>query len=583
MYPLQMNQLHHQQQQILHPLSPITPSLNLISPSGGHGALVDYPPKSPDDLASQSARKSLLSSNPTTPYHPQELQQQQQQRPYHQKQHRQPPPSIPLHLPTPNQAPLNRPTIPHQSLRLGHANQHPDQNLLSTFSEECKKMFYTGDPLATKNVENIIKNLPAGSKATYTKQMAIVRSQFHRDAASSRRAEVDKLLLDTLPSSIIIKAVGGDSSLSAMRSPRARQERIDRLKKFISAHCVRNMVGAHPFFNSLCAVLHLMSLPARKLGSGKRRVEWDIDLALFCEAGGEPFLADSIQLLKGVLGFEDHLKPLVASSLRSSFATSHTFDPDEDDDGAIDVVIGHVDGDDGLTLEERQELEVDESELTRLQQSEGPFADSSSLLVGEAYGQASGLKGKATLKGRDRSLSDPFLDPVPPAVPPQSSPRITVSPPATHDSTTDQNQPATPTNDDDHHRHPHQHRRSPTQNSLDAPPPSEIRIFRSPSYLTTPELRELIDVFPNFISVRTKSIRFDSTGQLDGTGVNSSEKLNKSPSSSEPKRHRRQDRSSPSGYVGHGVIRISVFEKDQGWKGTFLERIKMFIYRFLKL
>jgi hypothetical protein len=117
-----------------------------------------------------------------------------------------------------------------------------------------------------------------------------------------------------------------------MRSPRARQERLDRLKKFINAHCVRNMVGVHresspkktftsnqrknplltthchkqtkkknqAFFNSLCAVLHLMSLPARKSGSGKRRVEWEIDLALFCEAGGEPFLVDSIQFLKGV-------------------------------------------------------------------------------------------------------------------------------------------------------------------------------------------------------------------------------------------------------------------------------------------
>lgn len=177
--------------------------------------------------------------------------------------------------------------------------------------------------------------------------MASIRSQFHRDAANSRRAEVDKLLLDTIPSSLIIKSVGNDSSLSALRSPRARQERNDRLKKFINSHCVRNMVGVHrkshssfrfvvltmfffnsfpfffgcasiAFFSSLCAVLHLLLLPARKGGSGKRRIEWDIDLALFCEAGGEPFLRDSIEFLKGVSS-PIHFKNLINIDRRDSF------------------------------------------------------------------------------------------------------------------------------------------------------------------------------------------------------------------------------------------------------------------------
>jgi len=52
----------------------------------------------------------------------------------------------------------------------------------------------------------------------------------------------------------------------------------------------------------------------------------------------------------------------MGSSLRMSFATStKTYDADED--GAMDLVIGHLDGDDGLTLEERQELKVDDGEL----------------------------------------------------------------------------------------------------------------------------------------------------------------------------------------------------------------------------
>ncbi|PLW22705.1 hypothetical protein PCASD_13727 [Puccinia coronata f. sp. avenae] len=589
-----------------------------------HGFIqVDYPPKSPDELPSQAATRLLLSS-PHSQTHAQSL-------PQHS--HTLELTTIPLHLPKP------KPSIhphPHRPADLSADHQ---ASLLAHFSEECRKMFYTGDAIATKNVESIIKNLPAASKATYTKQMATVRSQFHRDAASSRRAEVDKLLLDTLPSSIIIKAVGNDSSLAAMRSPRARQERLDRLKKFMNAHCVRNMVGVHPFFNSLCAVLHLMSLPARKSGSGKRRVEWEIDLALFCEAGGEPFLVDSIQFLKGVLGFEDHLKPLVASSLRTSFATStNTYDAEEseDEDGALELVIGHEDGDDGLTLEERQELEVDTGELEALQ-GEGPFADSSSTFVEESYGQARGLKGKMTPKARDRALSDPFLDPAPPARPSpqrfvataaassleQASPRITVSPPATDEQTEhsscsmalDASAPAaelhpripsnTTTTPLDHHHHQQQphHRRSPTQNSLDAPPPTETRIFRSPSYLTTPELRELISLFPSFITVRTRPLKFDRHGTLD-----SSSALNSSSSSARAdaasRSRLRPSRSSPlsadysddstsspspisssstNTFAGHGVIRVSVFEKDPGWKGSFIERIKMFFFRFFNL
>ncbi|WAQ90227.1 hypothetical protein PtA15_12A214 [Puccinia triticina] len=501
-----------------------TPNSLQLARSQHDQLLLDYPPKSPDELSSQSATRHLLSSPAplsfnTLQKHAPELT------------------TIPLHLPKPQQpSALSQPSS-------------EQLDLLASFSEECRKMFYTGDPTATKNVEYIIKNLPAASKAAYTKQMATVRSQFHRDAASSRRAEVDKLLHDTLPSSIIIKAVGNDSSLWAMRSPRARQERLDRLKKFINAHCVRNMVGAHPFFNSLCAVLHLLSLPARKAGSGKRRVEWEIDLALFCEAGGEPFLVDSIQFLKGVLGFEDHLKPLVACSLRTSFATStntYSGEDSEDEDGGMDVVIGHADGDDGMTLEERQEMELD-SMLGG--GGEGPFADTS---TDEGYGQAHVLKGKTTLKQPSADLRP-------------------------HDSAP-------------------LHRRSPTQNSLDAPPPTETRIFRSPSYLTVPELRDLISAFPSFIRLRTKPLKFDRAGILDSSSdpdphrpdnadpaakrlrQTHPSKLFGQPSASAPAVGAQQ-----SSFHGHGLIRLSVFEKDPGWKGSFLERIKMFFFRFFKL
>ncbi|KAI8446220.1 hypothetical protein BY996DRAFT_4590847 [Phakopsora pachyrhizi] len=466
---------------------------------------------------------------------------------------------------------------------------HDDQLLLKAFEEGCKKMFYSGDPSATRAVEQIIKNLPAGSKATFTKQMALVRSRFHRDAASNRRAQVDQLLVNILPSSVIIKTVGNDTSLAALRSPRARHERLNLTKKFIDSHCVRNMVGVHPFFGSLCAVLYLLSLPARKGGSGKRRVEWDIDLALFCEAGGEIFLKESINFLKGVLGFEDHLKVLAAPSLKTTSIFSGTEEAldEEDQDGDIDIVIGHADGDDGLTLEERQELELDveEKDSSELESGErdeeGPFADAQSSVLAEEQAPHF-LKGK---QARERTVSDPFLDPMEQVQYPtpkrpycpvnQPSPTITVSLADDGDPDVSMIEMSyRDSNSSTPKASGAQRKRSPTQNSLDEPIESEVRIFRSPSYLTAPELRELVACFPSFISVRTKALKFDSTGVLDSSGNNQKIK------------NRRKARSCKNAeqstrYVGHGMIRISVFEKDGGWKGNWVERFKMMIYRFL--
>ncbi|KAI8451945.1 hypothetical protein BY996DRAFT_6415917 [Phakopsora pachyrhizi] len=164
---------------------------------------------------------------------------------------------------------------------------------------------------------NIIKNLPAGFKAIFTKQTVMVPSRFHSDAASNCRA------------------LGSDTSMTALRSPRARGKRLNLTKKFIDSHCVRNMVGVHPFFESLCAVLYLMSLPARKGGSGKRQIKREINVALFCETGGKVFLKESISFLKGVLGFEDHLEILATPSLKSSmkFSDSDKALDKEDEDG----------------------------------------------------------------------------------------------------------------------------------------------------------------------------------------------------------------------------------------------------------
>lgn len=267
-----------------------------------------------------------------------------------------------------------------------------------------------------------------------------------------------------------------------------------------------------------------------------------------------------------ILGFEDHLKPLTAPSFTASRGSSFE-DEAEDRDEDPTIVYGHPDGDDGLTLEERQEVEMDElvdglhptsHPGLRTSDAEGPFADSSASSSEEEVNTAVD-KGKRPAHNRVRALSDPFGDPEPPADPASpkpagftapGSPSIMISPAEDIALETLGGYGQGPAPLDGDQAPSPVHKRSPTLNSLDAPPPSEIRTFRSPSYLTDPELRELAQLFPPFITTKAKLVRF---GRAD-------------------------DALQP----GHGALRLSVFERDEGWKGGILERFRLFLFRLFR-
>lgn len=135
--------------------------------------------------------------------------------------------------------------------------------------------------------------------------MASVRSQFHREEELRRRRAVEDALAATKPGQIVMDVLRvSEGGAAAMRSSIARRLRSTRLKAFIDEHYVKAMPGTHPFFHSLCAAMVLQSLPAEQGGAGKRRIEWEVDVAVFCEAIGGSWLQDSIELLKGVrLGY----------------------------------------------------------------------------------------------------------------------------------------------------------------------------------------------------------------------------------------------------------------------------------------
>lgn len=85
-----------------------------------------------------------------------------------------------------------------------------------------------------------------------------------------------------------------------MRSAKAKKERAALVAAFIQAHCMKGLPGTQPFFRSLYTLLRLQGLKASKGGAGKRRAEWEIDTAVFSEAGGGTWMQDSIDVLKSV-------------------------------------------------------------------------------------------------------------------------------------------------------------------------------------------------------------------------------------------------------------------------------------------
>lgn len=104
--------------------------------------------------------------------------------------------------------------------------------------------------------------------------------------------------------------------------PVAAKERFDRLDKFVKTWCTVGMPGTKPFFQALWAIIRLQVVPVHLGGAGANRIRWEFDDAVFKESAGKDFMLDAIDVLKGVLGFEE-----VSSSKQSSNCPSHLPQP----------------------------------------------------------------------------------------------------------------------------------------------------------------------------------------------------------------------------------------------------------------
>lgn len=173
-----------------------------------------------------------------------------------------------------------------------------------------------------------------------------------------------------------------------------------------------------------------------------------------------------------------------------------------------------------------------------------------------------------TNSSRERSMSDPFLDPGDRRTPVTSGPLSDPpspglpSPSAATPFLDSSSSPALPSASP-----PLPQRPSPVPRGSSHPsasPPPQFRIFTLPPYLTDPELRSLARLFPDFIASRAQpamaSVKVD-----EEAAVAASARLGSGPSPM-------QVEEGASGRLGHGEIRIGVSSRDEGWTGTLWER-----------
>ncbi|GAA5987667.1 hypothetical protein JCM10908_007159 [Rhodotorula pacifica] len=491
---------------------------------------------------------------------------------------------------------------PHaQSVR-----EQPTPSDLSKFEQLCHRLYYDKDPLAARQVDQTLSKLPAGFRTAYARAMANVRSAFHRDEEVRRRKEVEHHLASCAPASSIKTAMGvsplSEPSTKVMRSRPARRIRADKLRAFLVANCVEAMPGTHPFFRGLFAALWLQTqIP------GPRCVEWEVDVAVFTEAGsGEAWAREADELLKGVLGMSERIKrPPIASTYADSTRTSRL------STAASDHSTSASTASETLTLRHSQPVTI-----------VAPVVFERPTRKASAGGSAPpppvpphrGSTAAAAATARNRAPSDPFLDnkaallssdavldevdvestaasptmqlPLPLPLPSPSSfgengdtglasptastpflPHSASSPPPSSTAN-----PLVPSRSSRHSTAPppppsRAHAHTSTLPSSPAVPP-QFRIFTLPPYLTNPELLALLRHFPSFIAAPVRR------AAASGKGVQElEEKLSN---------------------VVHGEVALAASGeaegleggtavRNPGWKGTLWERLIIWLRRLFGL
>lgn len=203
-----------------------------------------------------------------------------------------------------------RPTPPPSSRNRSQTPSGVPSSELEQFAEHCRAWYYCQDDNSGRLMTQTLATLPPSQRAPFSRIQASIRSSYHRSVNARRHAEFQAHLSATTP--------GGSLMPHARAHPRdkvAQKERYERTERFVRNWCDAGMPGTKPFFEALWAVLRLQVIPDNLGGAGAYRIEWEFDDAVFKEAAGKDFMLEAIDLLKGVLAFEETPSPKTSGSL----------------------------------------------------------------------------------------------------------------------------------------------------------------------------------------------------------------------------------------------------------------------------
>lgn len=184
-----------------------------------------------------------------------------------------------------------------------HRAPTPSQPLerdLEKFTDLCRAWYFNQDDDAGRAMTQTLATLPSSHRAPFARLQASIRSAYHASVNARRNAEFQAHVATTCPGGSLMAHARADPM-----GPAARKERLERFERFVRTWCTMNMPGTKPFFEGLWAVMRLSVIPEHLGGAGPHRIEWEIDDAVFKESAGKDFMFEAIDMVKGVLGFEE--------------------------------------------------------------------------------------------------------------------------------------------------------------------------------------------------------------------------------------------------------------------------------------
>ncbi|KAL9711544.1 hypothetical protein Ac2012v2_004615 [Leucoagaricus gongylophorus] len=334
-----------------------------------------------------------------------------------------------------------RPTPPPSTRNRSQTPTGVATNDLEKFAEQCRSWYYNQDEQAGQSMTQILATLPPCHRAPFSRVQSSIREAYHRSVSARRHAELQAHLSFIQPGGSLPAHLRPDP-----RSKEAQKERYEHMERFINNWCTLGLPGTKPFFEALWAVLRLQMIPENLGGAGRNRIEWEFDDAVLKEAAGKNFMLEAVEILKGVLAFEEQ-------------PSSKHF--------GVDYHSGKLSG----------------LSLVHSRSQSQPFSSNSK--------QTPILRSNSFSK-RARAPSDPFLD-----LPSRPIATTSSSPPSAATAIGLMGEPPTPPISSDNVTP-----LLPSENAqADVEEEEYMRVWTSPDIID-PEIPQLLKLFPSFVSRR---------------------------------------------------------------------------------